>query len=99
MVEKRKAHNIALTLDVKERLKEINDHHFVPMGISLSYNQIIKHILSVYDTASDKKDSSNQLDMFDEGKEVAHSYVEEETAVLEQRSDDKPFEEPYDETV
>jgi len=82
MVEKRKAHNIALTLDVKERLKEINDHHFVPMGISLSYNQIIKHLLTVYA-------KTNELP----------PHVEEETAILEQRSDDKPFEEPYDETV
>jgi len=82
MVEKRKAHNIALTLEVKEKLKEINANSFEPMGISLSYNQIIKHLLAVYA-------KTNELP----------PHVEEETAVLEQRSDDKPFEESYDETA
>ena len=52
------------------------------MGISLSYNQIIKHLLTVYA-------KTNELP----------PHVEEETAILEKRSDDKPFEEPYDETV
>ena len=48
MTTKKESKNIAVTLDVKEQLQGISQTHFEPMGVKLSYNQVIKHLLSQY---------------------------------------------------
>ena len=49
MTNKKESKNIAVTLDVKEQLQGISKTYFEPMGVKLSYNQVIKHLLSQYE--------------------------------------------------
>ena len=86
---------IAVSSEVKKGLDRVNDQIQKHLGVRLSYNEIVTYLLAQYN----QRDSSNQLDMFDEGRKVARSYVKEEATVLEQRGDDKPFQDPYDETA
>ena len=92
---------IAVSSEVKKGLDRINDQMEEHLGSRLSYNEIVTYLLVQYKKSGNTvyAPSDSQLDLFDKGREVAHSYVKEEATVLEQRSDDKPFEEPYDETV
>ena len=95
MAEKRSRDAIAVSPEVKKGLDRVNDQIQKHLGVRLSYNEIVTYLLAQYN----QRDSSNQLDMFDEGRKVARSYVKEEATVLEQRGDDKPFQDPYDETA
>ena len=101
MAEKRSRDAIAVSPEVKKGLDRVNDQIQKHLGVRLSYNEIVTYLLVQYKKSGNTvyAPSDSQLDLFDEGREVAHSYVKEEATVLEQRGDDKPFQDPYDETA